>query len=176
MPSIPLKVYVEIAVGFFFTMILIWFLAFRFVFIALLQLQLVPPNISFIISVLGSILFCSLLVKPTFKKIMKNPDIPFSVVARNPNLEIPYQPITIKSIFYRSIAAIVFSILLSLPFTIIALLRFCEQNVRDINIFIESFMKYKYPYIFIAISVMYLVFLVFPSLRKWHWTKHQFNF
>ncbi len=172
--SIPYKVYLQIAVGFFFSTILIWVLAFRLVFIALYEPF--TPEIAFMISVFGSMVFCSFLVKPTFKKLMKNPDAPFSVVARNPAIEIPKEPLTLKTVFLRTIAAIAFTILLNLPFVIISLLQFSKQNVKNLEVLIDSFLPYKYLFIFITLVTLYFVYLVFPSLRKWHWTKHQFTF
>lgn len=171
--KIPFKVYLELTVGFFFCLIIIWYFSYRLLFPLLAQTNSaslivgIPALISFII--------CLMLVKPSLKKEMERLDEPFTVVARNPDIEIKKEPLTIKGIIIRIFVTIIISIIVTIPFTIISVLKFSQKEQKSVGVFFDILGDYKGFYIFFMILSLVIVFVIFPGLKKWHWTKHQFR-
>jgi hypothetical protein len=163
----------QVAVGFFFSLLIIWYFLFRLLFPLLLQLFSIEATTY--ITFLLSFGICSLMIKPTLKKQMKMVDEPFSIVARNPEIEVPKEKLTLKLIFSRCVFSLILSFVFSLPLTLIIILRFIANPDKDINVFLTFANEYTGFYLFVVGASFFAIFIFVPSLRKWHWTKHQFG-
>ena len=171
--KVPIKVYLQVAVGFFFSLLIIWYFFFRLFFSLLLQFF--NLEVTVYITFLLSFGICSLMVKPTLKKQMKKIDEPFSIVARNPEIDIPKEKLTLKLIFARCFFSLIFFFIFSLPLTLIIFFRFVSAPVNGINVFLALASEYMGFYLFLLGASFFAIFIFVPSLRKWHWTKHQFG-
>ena len=170
---IPPKVYARVAVGFFFSFIILLYFSYRLLFPTLLltfNLEIAVYIISFI-----SFSLCSLMVKPTLRKEMDKIDQPFSIVARNPDIEIPEEKLTPKVVRKRSLLSLVVTFILSLPLTLIAIFRFMANSDDGLEVIMTLLKDYSVFYIFFLGISIFLVFIFVPSLKTWHWTKHQFR-
>ena len=170
--KIPLKVYAQIAVGFFFSLLILLYFSFRLLFPILLQI--------FNLEVAAYITFflcfglCSLMVKPTINKEMGKIGEPFSIVARNPEIEILKEKLTLNSLFIKGLLSIVVAFILSLPLTLIIFFRFIANPYEGLSTIFALVHGYAHFYwFFIGVSI-FAIFIIVPSLKRWHWTKHQF--
>ncbi len=170
--KIPEIVYYKIFIGFIFSLLIIWYFSFR------LTSQFLLP---FLLSVLTayltftfSLIVCLMLIKRTIEIEIKDKDIPFSVVARNPDIPIPEEKITLQLALKKLTASLAYTFLLGVPLTLIGLIRVFTKKDTFIDImglFLESY------WIFYAICFlisMLIAFVFIPSLKGWHWTKLQF--
>jgi len=171
--KMPIKIYLRVAVGFFFSLLIIWYFSYRLLFPILLQFFSLETStgVTFVIS----FLVCSLLVKPSLQKEMEKVDEPFSIVARNPDLETPKEKLTIKSVLLRCSVALSFTFLASLPLSIIGILKLLQSKDPSFLIVFSLLDNYKYIYVLFLLGSLFLVFFGYSSLQKWHWTKHQFR-
>ncbi len=71
------------------------------------------------------------MVKPTVRKKMKKIEELFSVVARNPELEIPEEKWTLKKLAIRALLSQLVAFILSLPLTLIACIRLFGNKDKD---------------------------------------------
>lgn len=171
--KIPRKVYAQVAVGFFFSFLILFYFFGRLLIPVLLQV--------FSLEVAAYIVFflcvglCSLMVKPTIKKEMEKIDEPFSVVARNPAIEIPKEKLTVRILAIRGLLSLVATFVLSLPLTIIVFLRYIENPDKDFKYLYAIADSYFGFYLFFLGVSFFMMFVFVPSLKKWHWTKHQFG-
>ncbi len=171
--KIPPKVYAQVAVGFFFSLIILLYFFGRLLFPILLQVFNLEVT-SYIVFFLCFSL-CSLMVKPTIKKEMKKIDEPFSLVARNPDVEIPREKLTFKILLKRGLLTLVVTFILSLPLTLIVLIRYIATPDKNIKVLLALANGYFGFYLFFLVASIVLVFFFVPSLIRWHWTKHQFG-
>jgi len=162
----------QVGVGFFFSLLISWYFFFRLLFPLLLPIFNFESSayITFILS-FG---LCSLMVRPTIKKEMRKIDKPFSLVARNPDIKNPKETFTIKTLISRSVFSLGLAWLLSLPFILITILRFSRVEEKTIRVFLSLSSEYFWFYMFF-LGISFIIFFIFiPSLKRWHWTKHQF--
>ena len=171
--KIPKKVYVQVAVGFFFSSLILLYFSYRLLLPTLLSMF----NLEIAVYIIFFISFglCSLMVKPTIKKEMEKIEEPFSIVARNPDIEIPKEKLTFKLLVKRSVLSLVVTLILSLPLTLIVFFRFVASTEHEIKILFNLFNSYSIFYSFFLGISIFAVFIFVPSLKKWHWTKHQFG-
>jgi hypothetical protein len=171
--KIPKKVYAQVAVGFFFSSLILLYFSYRLLLPTLLSMF----NLEIAVYIIFFICFglCSLMVKPTIKKEMEKIEEPFSIVARNPNIEIPKEKLTFILLVKRSILSLVVTLILSLPLTLIVFFRFIASTDHEIKIFFTLFSSYSIFYSFFLGISFFAVFIFVPSLKEWHWTKHQFG-
>lgn len=169
----PRKVYAQVAVGFFFSFLILCYFFGRLLLPLLLRV--------FSLEVAAYIVFflcfgiCSLMVKPTIKKEMEKIDVPFSIVAINPEIEIPKENLTAKILAIRGLLSLVATFVLSLPLTLIVFLRYIQNPDIDLKYLYAIANCYFGFYLFFLGASVFMMFLVVPSLKKWHWTKHQFG-
>ena len=106
---------------------------------------------------------------------MEKIDEPFSLVARNPEIEIPKEKLTVKILAIRGLLSIIATFVLSLPLTLIVFLRYTETTDKDLIYLYEIAGSYSGFYMFFFGASVFMMFVFVPSLKKWHWTKHQFG-
>lgn len=162
----------QVTVGFFFSLLILWYFSYRLLFHLLLQFFDLETSIY--ITFLLSLGICSLMVKPTIRKEMGKVNEPFSIVAKNPDIDIPQDEFTLKVIFSRSVVSVVLACLLSLPFSLIILFRYVTHSAKETNVFLSLLNEYSGFYLLFFGASFFVVFIFFPSLKKWHWTKYQF--
>jgi hypothetical protein len=167
------KVYAQVAVGFFFSLLILLYFTGRFLFPILLQIF----NLEVACYIVFFICFglCCLMVKPTIKKEMERIDQPFSIVARNPEIEIPKEKLTLKIVLRRGLLSLVCTFILSLPLTLIVFFRYITSPDKDVQVLFALSNIYSVFYLFFLGASIFLVFIFVPSHKKWHWTKHQFG-
>lgn len=170
--KVPLKVYLQVAVGFFFILLIIWYFLCRLLFPLLLQ-HFSLETAAYITFTL-SFCICCFLVRPSIQKELKRSDEPFSIVARDPKVTIKHEKITLRIIFLKSAASMLLSCVFSLPLTLIIIFRFIAVPDRNIDVFLGLLNEYTGFYVFFLGASLFSIFIFVPSLRKWHWTKHQF--
>jgi hypothetical protein len=170
--KVPLRVYYRVAILFFFTSIMIWYFSFR----VLCMVFPFPTYFTelFYISIFFSIAVCLSLVKRGIRDEMKNKDQTFSLVARDPKVEIKKEKITKKIVINRIIASIFISFILTLPVTTIGALQVINKKYNIIEIF--GFFKAGYWKLYLGCFLLILFFSFFQRylLDRWQWTKHQF--
>jgi hypothetical protein len=171
--KIPIKVYMQVGVGFFFSLLILWYFFSRLLF------PLLHPIFSFEASVYITFILsfglCLLMVKPTINKEMKKIDEPFSLVARNPDIDIAKEKFTIKTLILRSAFSLGLAWLLSLPFIIITILSFIGESEQNVRVFLSLASKYYWLYFVFTGAAFFIFFVFVPSIKRWHWTKHQFG-
>ncbi|KAB2888031.1 MAG: hypothetical protein F9K32_17980 [Desulfobulbaceae bacterium] len=158
--KIPPKIYLKIAVGFFFSSIILWYFSFRLLTPLIAQTGSMFFTIG--VPIILSILICSLLVKTTIKKELENINEPFSIVARNPNIEIPKEKLTLKILLIRSVISVVIAILLTLPFTIISILKTLAASPSQLSGLVSNL------YNFIGFYIFFAIFSIFGVLQFIH--------
>ena len=170
--NVPAKIYYRVGVGFVFCLIIVWYFAYRLLF-PTLQKFLSAEICGYTTFVL-SLIICLSLIKLSIKKELEKEGDLFSLVARNPDIEIPKEEVTIKSLSINFCIGILFCFIISLPVTIIGLIQLVSKDgtvERNLRAFVNDYWVF---YLFCCLLTLFAVFCVFPSLKRWHWTKHQF--
>lgn len=171
--KIPRKVYAQVVVGFFFSFLILFYFFGRL--LIPLLLQVVSLEVAVYTVFILCFVLCSLMVKPTVKKEMAKGDEPFSIVARNPEIEIPKEKMTARILAMRSVLSLAVAFILSLPLTLVVLFRYISRPDGDsTDIFVIAGGYTVFYLVFLGVSI-FLIFVFVPSLKKWHWTKHQFG-
>lgn len=170
--KVVIKVYSQVVVGFFFILLIIWYFSCRLLFPLLLQY--ISIETSTYVTFILSFCICCLLVRSSIQKELKRSDVPFSIVARNPETEIRKERIALKLIFLRSAISVLFGCLFSFPLTLIIIFRFIAVPDRNLDVFFNLLSEYVGFYLFIFGASLFSIFIFVPSLKNWHWTKHQF--
>jgi hypothetical protein len=133
-------------------------------------LSLGTPALSFAFSAI----VCLLLLKRTIKEEIEKIDAPFSLVARDPNIPLQKDKITLKVFVVRLVGSTIISFLASVPLIAIGFAKY-YQTAIDTNELWRLFTDiYLYYYLsFLAVS-LFASFILYPQFKNWHYTKHQF--
>jgi hypothetical protein len=121
-----------------------------------------------------SFIVCLFLINPSIEKELEKVNEDFSLVARNPNYEIVKEDLSVKSIINKTLIGISISFVFSLPITIMIFLQIINSQSRWTTSIVLMFNKYWLFYLICILLSLIIIFFIFPSLKKWHWTKHQF--
>ena len=173
---IPLKVYYRIGVQLPFFFILVWALAFK------LLTLLIPiagitldANHYVIISSVLSIIACLSVLRISIEKEMEKIDEPFSIVARDPNIPLVVDRITLKVVCARTLFSIYFALIVSIPLILIGFINIISGKSTVSEIVNEYGNFFLYYFIVWFLFALFGSFLYRPLIRNWHWTKHQFR-
>jgi hypothetical protein len=170
--KIPTKVYKSVGVGFFFSLIIIWYFSYRLLTPTLVQFF--SHEICVYSTLIFSFTVCLFLINPSIEKELEKVNEDFSLVARNPNYEIVKEDLSVKSIINKTLIGISISFVFSLPITIMIFLQIINSQSRWTTSIVLMFNKYWLFYLICILLSLIIIFFIFPSLKKWHWTKHQF--
>ena len=170
--KVPFRVYYRVAIQLFFTSIMVWYFAFK-------VLRMVFPlpiyfTELFYISIFFSIAVCLSLLKRGIRDEIQNKDKPFSIVTKDPNIEIKKEKITKKIVINRIIASILISFILTLPVTMIGAVQVISKKYSIIEIFVFFKAGYWKLYLGSFLLIFFLSFFQRYLIERWHWTKHQF--
>jgi len=175
---IPRKIYLRIAAQLPFFFILIWFLIFRlltFLFIQTTNLIVVDIKYYALATTIFSIIVCILVMNPSIEREMETIDEPFSLVARDPNIPLKVDKITLKVFLSRFLFSIYFALLVSVPLILIGLVNLIAGNILLKDMLTKYGKIFFFYFICWFLIALLAAFLYRPLTRNRHWTKHQFS-
>lgn len=173
----PTILILNIIVGFFFCLMILWYFSFRLLKIVFSITLAGNSDAMFCWTVITSfylsLVVCLVLIKPTLKKEKKILGQHFSITAKDPNIVNTEfkKEFTVGSVLVQLFFSVFFTFVFSLPFSIIALIQIFS-NSRDMATVLSDYWLF---YVFCLVFAVFFIFVGIPSFRKWHWTKHQFK-